>query len=198
MEPAILYLIERCLLIVAVVGLAVYAIYQWKVAKVKPSLLEKFKREAEAEIRKELSDTISEQESVIEHHKGSIRNAEAWLNARKSESRSLSEPVRADLHKMRSESQKISGASRNLTEASKLIAGWSKHKHFMDTITKAKKSRLQSTVREAKTELKVVDTEVTQLLARVAKAITLLDSSEWIHDQPPKLREQEPNNETVD
>lgn len=198
MEPAILYLIERGLLIAAIVGLAVYAIYQWKVAKVKPSLLEKFKREAEAEIRKKLSDEISEQENLIEHNKGSIRNAQLWLTARKCEAMSLAEPVRADLHEVRSECQKISRASKNLTEASKLIEVLSGHKNFIESLTKSQKSRIQSTAREAKTELKAVDSEVTQLLERVAKAVLLINSSEWIHDQPPVKREQEPNDETVD
>lgn len=197
MEPAFLYTIERGLLVLTIVGLTVYAIYQWKVAKVKPSLLEKFKREAEVEIRKKLSDAISEQERLIEHNKGSIRNAQAWLAARKSDATSLSEPVRADLQEIRSECQKTSRVCKNLTEASKLIEALSRHKNFIDSISKSQKSRIQSTAREAKTELKAVDSEVTQLLARVAKAVLLLNSSEWIHDQPPLKREQEPNDETM-
>ena len=198
MDPSFIYIAERCLLIAAVVIVAFYAIYQWKIAKVKPSLLEEFKREAETEIRKQLSDIISEQESVIEHNKGNIRNAQAWLTERKIEAMSLSEPARADLHEMRRECLKISGASKNLSETAKLIEVLSRHKNFMESISKSQKSRIQSTAREAKAELKAVDLEVKELLTRVAKAEMLLNSSEWIHKQPPVNREQEPNNETVD
>jgi len=68
----------------------------------------------------------------------------------------------------------------------------------MESISKSQKSRIQTTAREAKAELKAVNLEVNELLARVVKAEMLLNSSEWIYNQPPAKRRQEPNNETVD
>lgn len=198
MDVSIWYLIERVLLLSVIAFLAAFAIYQWKIASVRPSLLMKFSEEAAATTRKEMAAEVKEHETVIEDLTRRIKNAQIWLAARKQESREITHSVYDDLYEIRSECLKIRGASRNLLEACSLINGLSRHKNFMDSITKSQKSRILSVSRETKAEIKAVEMEVTELKSRVDKAEQKLKATEWIREAPPIVTEMEPQNEAMD
>lgn len=198
MEPAILYMIERCLLIAASVAVAVYAIYQWKVAKVQPVLRAKFKAEAETMAQETMAAELEEHEAVAEEMKQRIHRAQAWVDARKYEALEITEPLYEDIAKAQSEYFKLQTVCRNVQSIVKLIDGLSKHKHFMDAITKNQKSRMQSTAREAKAELRALTRDVSDMQMCANKIEKYLKASDWHGKQPPKVREQESDNETVD
>lgn len=198
MESAILYLIERGLLIAAIAGLAGYAIYQWKVGKVKPQLIAEFQAEAETKARANMAAEIEEYEAAAENMTQRIYQAQAWVDARKYEALEITEPLYDDIAKAQSEYNKLQSVCRSVQSIVKLIDGLSQHKHFMDTITKAKKSRMQSTAREAKAEIKALTRDVSDMQICANKIEKYLKTSEWRGKEPPKVREQESDNETVD
>ncbi len=198
MDVSIWYLVERILMLSIIAFLAAFAIYHWKIATVRPSLLAKFSEEAGATARKEMAAEKKEHEAVIEDFTRRIKNAQIWLATRKQESREITHSVYDDLYDIRSECLKIRGASRNLLEACSLINGLARHKNFMKSITTSQKSRIQSVSRETKAEVKAVEMEVTELKSRVDKAEQKLKATEWIHDAPPIVAEMEPQYEAMD
>lgn len=198
MDISIWYMIERTLMLSVIALLAVYAIYQWKIASVRPHLLTKFQEEAEAAVREKMAAEIKDHEAAVEDFARRIKNAQIWLAARQQESREITQSVYDDLYEIRAECLKIRGASRHLLEACSLINALSRHKNFMDSITKNQKSRIQSTTREAKVEVKAVETEVTELKSRIDKAEQKLQATEWIREAPPVVPEQEPDDEALD
>jgi uncharacterized protein YlxW (UPF0749 family) len=198
MEVSTWYLAERVLFLLVIVFSVAFAIYQWKIASVKPSLLSKFRKEAEAATHEKMAAEINEHEAVIEDFTRRIHNAQAWLVARQQESKEITQPVYDDLHEIRGECLKIRGASRQLTEACSLINALSQHKNFTESITTSQKSRILSVAREAKGEIKDVEAEVTELKSRVDKAEKKLKASEWIREVPPVVPNKESNDEALD
>ncbi len=198
MESAILYLIERVLLITAIVVIAGYAIYQWKITRLKPQLIAEFQAEAETKAQANMTAEIEEHEAAAENMTQRIYQAQAWVDARKHEALEITEPLYDDIAKAQSEYSKLQTVCRSMQSIVKLIEGLSRHKHFMDTITKAKKSRMHSAASEAKAEIKALTRDVSDMQICANKIEKYLKTSEWRGKEPPKVREQELNSETVD
>lgn len=198
MDISVWYVIERISMLSVIAFLAAFAIYQWKIVSVRPSLLAKYREEAEATAREKMAVEAEEHQAVVDDFARRIKNAQVWLAARQQESREITTSVYDDLYEFRAECLKIRSACRHLSEACSLINGLSRHKKFMESITKSQKSRIQSTAREAKTEIKTVELEVTELKSRIDKAEQKLKATEWIREAPPVVAEQEPDNEAMD
>jgi len=198
MNESILYIIERAMMLIALTGISGYAIYQWKVASLKPKLLAELEAKAKAKVHENMAAEREKHEALIDGMNQRLHKAQAWVDARKREAFEVTEPLYDDIAKAQSEYFKMLAVCRNVQSLVKLVDGLSKHKHFTDSITKSQKSRMQSTANEAKAEIKAITREVSDLKLCAEKIEKYLKATEWHGTEPPKVQDEESDDEALD